>query len=92
MHDGSDTNARYTANMVSIADQLVETVALAKVAKAKVGEPADAAKPTKLIYFQTTIPGGANSVPGEPVSPNDKKVSQQTTQFLTVSVFLEFRR
>ena len=63
LHDGSDSNATYLANMESISDQLVET--------AKAANPA---KPSRLIYFQTTIPGGANSVPGEPVSPNDQKV------------------
>ena len=35
---------------------------------------ANPSKPSRLIYFQTTIPGGANSVPGEPISPNDQKV------------------
>jgi hypothetical protein len=35
---------------------------------------ANPSKPSRLIYFQTTIPGGANSVPGEPVSPDDQKV------------------
>lgn len=49
--------------MNSIADQLL---ALAK--------SANPSKPSRLIYFLTTIPGGANSVPGEPVSPNDRKV------------------
>ena len=47
-----------------MADQLVAT--------AKAVGP----KPARLIYFMTTIPGGANSVPGEPVSPNDKKVQE----------------
>ena len=28
----------------------------------------------KLIYLMTTIPGGAHSVPGEPISPSDKRV------------------
>ena len=64
LHDGGDTNESYRAHMESIADQLLATAKL-------VG-----AKPARLIYFQTTIPGGANSVPGEPVSPGDKQVRE----------------
>ena len=117
LHDGADTNASYTANMNSIADQLVATASLAAQASRtcrdsppqnththththtpvpfRVETPTEmggrvqqsdslgiayqarspaAGKPSKLIYFQTTIPGGANSVPGEPVSPSDQRV------------------
>jgi hypothetical protein len=52
----------YAAALSAVADQLLAT--------AKEVGP----KPARLIYFETTIPGGANSVPGEPVSPSDKKV------------------
>jgi len=63
LHDGSDSNATYTQGITHIADQLLDT--------AKLANPS---KPSRLVYFQTTIPGGANSVPGEPVSPSDKRV------------------
>ena len=67
LHDGTDTNASYTTGLTSIADQLVQT--------AKDAAP-PGRKAARLVYFQTTIPGGANSVPGEPVSPSDKRVQQ----------------
>ena len=63
LHDGADTNASYLSGISSIADQLIDTA-----------KSANPSKPSRLIYFQTTIPGGANSVPGEPVSPNDQRV------------------
>ena len=65
LHDGGDTNASYVSNLTTIADRLAE------VAKA-----ANPSNPSKLIFFLTTIPGGANSVPGEPVSPDDKRVQE----------------
>ena len=59
LHDGSDTNHSYVLGLSSIADQLLETVFNDS---------------NKLLYFMTTIPGGAHSVPGEPVSPSDQRV------------------
>ena len=69
LHDGADTNASYTANLASVADTMVETANLTAYVSGAAYK-----KPARLIYFLTTIPGGANSVPGEPVSPTDKRV------------------
>lgn len=59
LHDGSDSNSSYTNGLSSIADQMLETVHQ---------------NASKLLYFMTTIPGGSHSVPGEPVSPGNKRV------------------
>jgi len=68
LHDGADTNASYSANLASVADTMVET------ANHTAYVSGGSFKAARLIYFLTTIPGGANSVPGEPVSPTDKRV------------------
>ena len=62
LHDGAESNATYMQGLVSVTDRLQHDTALAGY------------KPAQLIYFLTTIPGGAHSVPGEPVSPGDKRV------------------
>lgn len=41
-----------------------------------VTEQLRAATDAALVYFLTTIPGGAHSVPGEPVSPSDRRVME----------------
>lgn len=63
LHDGADTNASYIKGLTSITDELVATAQITG------GE-----RPAQLVYFQTTIPGGAHTVPGEPISPSDKRV------------------
>lgn len=61
LHDGADTNHTYTQGLSTIADSLLA---------------ATFHNASKLIYFLTTIPGGSGSVPGEPVSPDDKRVME----------------
>eukprot|EP00040_Diaphanoeca_grandis_P010557 m.54100 g.54100 ORF g.54100 m.54100 type:complete len:420 (-) comp21866_c0_seq1:347-1606(-) len=65
LHDGAVTNDTYITNMNNVTEYLIAT------AKATASGTKKAAR---LIYFLTTIPGGSNSVPGEPVSPSDKRV------------------
>ena len=64
LHDGGDTNESYTEGLRTIADTLLAAAATVKP------------HPTRLVYFLTTIPGGSSSVPGEPVSPDDKRVQE----------------
>ena len=66
LHDGADSNASFTDGLSSIADQLLQTAKDAAT---------PGRRPARLVYFQTTIPGGAGSVPGSE-SPNDKRAQR----------------
>lgn len=67
LHDGSDSNSTYFSGLSAIADKILSD--------AKASAP-QRNGPAQIIYFLTTIPGGSGSVPGEPVSPDDKRVQE----------------
>jgi len=68
LHDGTDSNASYAAGLEIVTETVIR----------------DTAPSAKLVYFLTTIPGGSHSVPGEPVSPGDRRVLELNELAATV--------